>query len=186
MNGDDYIVYGYDYGAIEQGAFSGIYGTFVFSFRSFRVDTLDPGNTYASTDSSLVILPILSSFLCREDEPCLSPDNPRFTYTVESVDYLDNNQVCEGVASFNPYSPAVTFLDSQLGPIASGKSDSNVIQIDQAEWDMTPALGVLVVAADNKAGKDQAIELLLPSSNKVTKMPNGKAKGKGLKKGGKR
>ena len=113
-NGIDYVVYSDDYG--------------------------DPGNTYASTDSSLVILPILSSFLCRTNEPCLSPynNNTRFVYKVVSQDYVGSTQVCDGAGYFNFFSPAIFYnidqAKSLLDPIDIGTTRNDckniIIQIN--------------------------------------------------------
>jgi len=41
--------------------------------------------------------------------------------------------------------------------MSPGASDtSNVIQVNSAEWALTPALGVMVVTTDNKAGTEEA------------------------------
>src|SRR5439155_14689986 len=78
----DYLIVGADDGAVRTGSFSGVMGTFVFSFRSGGASTNNV-STVAPTDSSTAELPVLSSQLCRSGEPCLSKVlNPRFTYHV--------------------------------------------------------------------------------------------------------
>jgi minor extracellular serine protease Vpr len=180
-NGADYVVFpADDFHIFDEYYYSGLVGTFVYSIRSGFLFGLDTSATFATTDSSTMILPILSSFLCVEDDPCLNATNPRFTYSIGSYDYPSGNYYNQpGIGSFNPFTPSMSFSSPQLSSVKAGKSASTVIQIDPSEYDMTPALGVLVVAADNKAGKDQALELALPSNIKATKMPAKKAKGKG-------
>lgn len=59
-----------------------------------------------------------------------------------------------------------------------GKSNSTSVQVNATEFINTPALGVLVIAPDNKAGKDQALELPLPKvTSKAAKSPKKKSKG---------
>jgi hypothetical protein len=51
--------------------------------------------------------------------------------------------------------------------VAPGASDTlNVIQINSAEWALTPALGVMVVSTDNKSGAEEA-QLIKVDSKKI-------------------
>jgi hypothetical protein len=160
-NGDDYIVVGFDFGAIATGSFTGQYGTFVFSTRSAGASSLNPANTFAPTDSSTVALAILRSQLCRSGQPCLSATNPRFTYHVVSFDVLGTAvDVVPGTAAFNAFSPSIS-TGAFLAGIAPNTSASTVISINPAEWAQTPALGVMVLATENKSGANEALEVPL-------------------------
>jgi hypothetical protein len=84
---------------------------------------------------------------------------------------------------YNLFSPFITFSSPNMGPIGLGASNSSMVQINLSERDSTPALGVLVVAVDNKSGTDQAMELAfstqtaIPSTrptNKVSAKPSTK------------
>jgi subtilisin family serine protease len=151
---DDYVVVGVDQGAVQTGVFNGRLGSFVFSTRS-------PGASInflatARTDSSTALLPLLSSQLCRANEPCLSAANPRIRYHIVSFD-LVNGGVDEvpGVARYNAWSSAIS--QGGFATVAPGATDtSNVISVDSAEWALTPAKGLMIVTLDNKSGPDEA------------------------------
>jgi subtilisin family serine protease len=151
---DDYVVVGVDQGAVQTGTFNGRLGSFVFSLRS-------PGasiNFFAAapTDSSTALLPVLSSQLCRATEPCLSAANPRITYHAVSFDLLDGGvDVVNGSAKYNVWSSAIS--TGGFATVAPGGTDtSNVIQVNSAEWAITPALGLMIVSLDNPSGANEA------------------------------
>lgn len=156
-NGDDYIVVGVDQGAVQAGVFNGRMAAFVFSTRSAGA-AVDFFAT-APTDSSTALLPVLSNRLCRTSEPCLSAANPRFSYHINSFD-LNGGSVdaVPGVGKYNAWSSSISQGDFAAVPM--GGSGTFPITINPAEWAMTPALGVMVVSLDNKAGKEEAA--LLP------------------------
>ncbi|MGZ5031888.1 MAG: S8 family serine peptidase [Usitatibacter sp.] len=151
---DDYIVVGVDSGAVQTGSFNGSMGAFVFSTRS-------PGASIAflaeaPTDGSTALLPVLSTQLCRAGEPCLSPANPRFAYHAVSFDLVfGGTDTVKGSAKFNVWTNAIS--TAGFTSVNPGASDSTVtIDVNSAEWALTPAMGVMVVTFDNKAGTDQA------------------------------
>jgi subtilisin family serine protease len=161
-NGDDYIIVGVDQGAVQLGAFNGLMGSFVFSTRS-------PGASIAflasaPSDSSTVLLPVLSTQLCRTTrlpdgslEPCLSQaTNPRFTYRAESFDLISGAfKRVAGSAKFNAWSSSIS--TGGFVTVAPGATDSTtVISVDSAEAALTPARGLMVVTFDNKSGRDEA------------------------------
>ncbi len=156
-NGDDYIVVGVDQGAVQTGVFNGRVGAFVFSTRSAGASIVFLAT--ARTDSSTALLPIFNSQLCRTGEPCLSAANPRLSYHINSFDLKANTvDVVPGVGTFNAYSSSIS--QGAFATVPKGASGSVPITINPAEWTMTPALGVMVVSLDNKAGKEEAA--LLP------------------------
>jgi hypothetical protein len=103
-----------------------------------------------------VLLPVLSSQLCRANEPCLSAANPRITYHVVAFDVSNGGaDVVPGTAKFNAFSPSITTGGFATVP-PGGTDTSNVVTVNSAEWAVTPALGLMVVTLDNKGGKDEA------------------------------
>ena len=152
---DDYIVVGADEGALLAGDFNGIMGSFVFSTRSAGASIFFDAT--APTDGSTAELPVLASQLCRTGEPCLSAANPRITYHAVSFDLIEGGtNVVSGSAKFNVFSPAVS-TGAFVGPIAPGKTDSSTkIQVNSAEFAITPPLGVMVITLDNAAGAGEA------------------------------
>lgn len=151
---DDYVVVGFDQGALQTGTFNGRLGAFVFSTRSggAAIDFL----ATAPTDSSTALLPVLTSRLCRLNEPCLSAANPRITYRAVAFDLLNGGvDAVRGQAKFNVWASAIS--QGGFATVAPGATDANnVISVDSAEWKRTPAKGLMVVTLDNKSGKDEA------------------------------
>ncbi len=146
------------------GAPSGSVQSLVFSTRSYDyINGFDYDPTFSTTDSSVIVLHILSSFLCAPDEPCLdATNNPRFMYRIASYSWpLGPYISVPGVGSFNPFTPSMTFTVPLVYPIGVGKVKYIMVELDETEFSYTPALGVLVIAPDNKAGKNQALELSL-------------------------
>lgn len=152
---DDYVVVGVDFGAVTAGSFNGQMGSFVFSTRS-------PGASIAffavaPTDSSTLLLPFRNTQLCRTAEPCMSQaGNPRFTYHAASFDviYGGPDDVVDGTAKFNAWSSSITQGDFLTVP--PGGEASTTISINPAEWALTPAMGIMVVGVDDKAGQEEA------------------------------
>ena len=51
---------------------------------------------------------------------------------------------------------AVQRVDAAFGSVAPNGTATEPISINAAEWAQTPALGLMVVSQDNKAGADEA------------------------------
>jgi minor extracellular serine protease Vpr len=152
-NGDDYIVVGADQGAVQTGTFNGRMAAFVFSTRSAGASV----NFFATapTDSSTALLPVLSTQLCRTGEPCLNAANPRFAYHINSFDLVGQTvDVVTDVAKYNAWSSSIS--QGMFATVPRGASGDVPVTITPAEWALTPALGVMIVSLDNKAGKEEA------------------------------
>ena len=111
VNGDnaaDYTVVGVDQGAVQTGVFNGVMGAFVFSERSggAAINFL----ATAPHDSSTILIPVLSSALCRAGEPCLSMANPRLAYSAIGFDVTETAAPDEvdGIAKFNAWSSSIS------------------------------------------------------------------------------
>jgi hypothetical protein len=60
-------------------------------------------------------------------------------------------------ATFNPWTPAIyTSNEFDFLTVAPGASANTAVTIDPAEWDLTPARGLMVIVNDNKAGEAEA------------------------------
>src|SRR4051812_5981260 len=154
---DDYVIVGADSGLVTAGAANGVMGAFVFDLNNGGA-TSSPFGVAAPTDSSTVELPILSSQLCRSTKFCLSATNPRLTYHIVSFDIVNGgSKAVPGLAKYNPWGSAISD-GGFAGAVAPGATDNTsvVISVNSAEAAKTPALGVMVVTFDNKAGKDEA------------------------------
>ncbi|GLY02748.1 S8 family serine peptidase [Actinoplanes sp. NBRC 101535] len=148
---DDYLVVGADYGLLTTGDLTGELVTAVFDLRTGG-GTLE---FYADApyDSSTIVLPVLVSQLCEDGSPCLSADNPRLTYHVESVGIVDgNDDVIAGSASFNAFAPAIT--TGAVGEVAPNRSATQKITLNRAEFATTRALGLMVVSHDNASATE--------------------------------
>ena len=158
----DYEVVGFDFGNGTAGSINGRMGAFVVDLVSGSV-SID-FFAVAPTDSSTILLPVLSSRLCRTGNACLSAANPRLSYSVVSFDLLNGGKkVIPGVAAFNAWSSSIS--NGGFVNVAPGASNSNVVvQVNSAEAARTPALGLMVVTFDNKSGADEA--QLIPVSVK--------------------
>jgi len=89
----------------------------------------------------------------------LTAANPRFSYTAASFDVRGDrghvSDVLEGTAKFNAFSPAISTGQFNSAVDVNATVTASV-SIDAAEWEQTPALGLMVVTADNRAGAAQA------------------------------
>ena len=148
-NGDgvpDYDVFAYDYGAVTTGSYSGQLGVFILDLKTgalrVRFSPLAP------TDGSILLLPVLSSDIG------LSAANPRFSYTEQTYDEFGNATAMPGVAAFNAFSPSISTGDYVT--LLPGTNFSDPVGIDPVEWQLTPALGLMVVVDDNNAGASEA------------------------------
>jgi subtilisin family serine protease len=149
VNGDgvyDFILFSQDVGLIETGYQNGQIGTFLLNlatgalFAEFAAD--------APTDGSTVLIPVLASDLG------ISPTNPRFTYTVNAFDDTGAGESLTGTASFNAFSPAIS--NAMFVPVAPNASVDVPVAIDPVEFQLTPALGFMVVTEDNLSGASEA------------------------------
>jgi hypothetical protein len=89
----------------------------------------------------------------------LTAAHPRFTYSAMSSDVRGDRGYASdsvaGPAAFNAFTPAIkSGLPSYA--VAPGATITATISINQAESDRTPALGLMVVTADNRSGAAQA------------------------------
>jgi len=160
VNGDghpDYVVIGYDFGAITAGSFDGRYGVFVLTLATGELRS-NGFLASAPTDSSTVLLPFRSTDLCRPGAPCLSNTNPRMAYQAAGFDLYSNAfSAPSGVGLYNPWNPAISQGD--FFTLAPNATATSAVTINTAEWAHTPALGVMVVSTDNAAGANEAAAL---------------------------
>ena len=155
---DDYVVVGVDQGAVQTGTFNGRMGSFVFSTRSAGASIAFFAQ--APTDTATANIFVLSSQLCRGDnpatpavdpEPCLNAANPRFRYEAVSFDLNEGGvpDEVDGSAKYNAWSPAISTGGFQT--VAPGGTAQETIAVNAAEWAITPALGVMITSLDNKS-----------------------------------
>jgi len=103
----------------------------------------------APTDGSTVLLPVRASDLG------ITPANPRLTYSAQVFNLLDGSAAAlPGTASFNAFTPAIS--NAMFVPVAPNATATVPLTVDPVEFAKTPALGVMVVIEDNRAGAPQA------------------------------
>jgi minor extracellular serine protease Vpr len=147
VNGSKFILFSADVGGFENsGNVNGQIGTFLFNATTGAV-FLERG-TDAPTDGSIVLMPVFASDLG------LSPTNPRFTYTVNAFDDTGAGESVTGTASFNAFSPSVS--NAMFQPVAPDTHVDVPVAVDPVEFQLTPALGFMVVTEDNLSGAGQA------------------------------
>ena len=149
----DYTIVAADVGLVTAGSSNGVMGGFVFSAAGAFQSGFAP---FAPHDSSTILIPIRSSLLCRAPVPCLNAANPRFTYAAFGFDLLDTypDDTSSGTARYNAWMPAIGPF--AFGSVAPDATATVPVSIDAAEFAQTPALGLMVVTQDNKAGADEA------------------------------
>jgi minor extracellular serine protease Vpr len=160
---DDYVLVAADQGALTTGIFNGVLVTAVFPINPAAPGALAFFAT-APSDGSTVLLPVRSSNFCATGHPCMTTlgpgTNKRFTYHAFGFDVLSNFvDVVAGAAEFNA-GPTSAISQGMFTGVPVGASVAVPVAINPAEWAQTPALGVMAVSLDNKAGKEEAA--LLP------------------------
>lgn len=149
-NGDgipDYDVFALDFGLLTTGSFNGTVSVGVLNLATNSI--VVNFNATTSTDGSTLFLPVLTS------DVGLSAANPRFSYQQLTFDLLDGSSTQTGsTAAFNAFTPAIS--NGDWADLAGGTAASVPVSINPAEWAKTPALGVMVVAAENSSGASQA------------------------------
>jgi minor extracellular serine protease Vpr len=136
-----------DLGLITAGSFNGQVAVVLFNLATGAgaINFL----AEAPTDGSTLLLPVFASDLG------VTPANPRFSYTEQTFNLLDGtSSKLPGSASFNAFSPAIS--NAMFVPVGRNKTTTVPVSINPAEWAKTPALGLMVVTEDNKAGREQA------------------------------
>ena len=149
----DYDVIGYDYGLLTSGNFSGEMASAVFSLTTGQITI--QFFAYAPTDSSTILLPVSVAQLCESGSPCLSATNPRFTYQAAAGDLIGGSyNLGAEIASFNAFTPSLS--TGMYAVVAPGGTATSAVNVNSAEWALTPAHGLMVVSQDNRSGPREA------------------------------
>ncbi len=158
----DYDVVAADLGALTTGTPSGVDAVAVYNLAT-GTGTID-NLADAPTDSNTITLPVDFSQLCDAGSPCLSPDNPRFTYTVESFGLTDQtSDSIDATAQFNAFAPSLS--TGMFDPVVPNATATETVAIDPVEWKQTPSLGLMIVTHDNPSGQDETQLIALGRSS---------------------
>ena len=157
-NAPEYAVVGVDLGAVTTGTFNGLVGSFVF-------DLVNGGATIeflatAPTDSSTLLLPVLSSQLG------LTAADGAFTYSAVSFS-LEGPGVdpMRGSSGYNPWDPAL-LGGFPFSTVAPGASASFQLALDATAYAKQKPIGVMIVSLDNPSGAGEA-QLISAPGNKA-------------------
>jgi minor extracellular serine protease Vpr len=148
VNGDntpDYAVVEADFGALTTGTSDGRAGSFVFNLHtgSGSVEFLAD----APFNSTSMALPAGLDQFCDSGSPCLSPSNPRISYSVVgraqdgSVDQTSSGQ-------FNVFTPSLS--TGMFDTVQPGQTVNQSVTLDPTEFGITPSLGFMVLSHDNR------------------------------------
>jgi minor extracellular serine protease Vpr len=146
VNGNRFVLFSGDAGNVETGNVNGQIGTFLVNVATHAVFLEPPAD--GPTDGSIVLMPVFAS------DVGLSPTNPRFTYTVHAFDDTGAGEALAGTASFNAFSPSVS--NAMFVTVAPDTRVDVPVAIDPVEFQLTPALGFMVVTEDNVSGASEA------------------------------
>jgi minor extracellular serine protease Vpr len=155
VNGDgkpDFVLFAADAGLVETGTANGVMGTFLVNLAAGTEIAI--GLVDAPTDGSIVLIPVFASQLG------ISQTNPRFSYWLNAFDATGAGESVPGIASFNAFSPSVS--NAMFVPVAPGTTADVPVAIDPVEFQLTPALGFMVVTEDNLSGGSEANLVPLP------------------------
>jgi hypothetical protein len=157
----DFIVVGFDLGAVLTGVNNGQYASFTINASTGAI--VDAFFADAPMNGSTIELPTLASDLGLAGKANgIGPVKQQGSiYSVNAFSLVPGGFVdTTGSASINPYAPPVSSGD--FATIASGGSASFTLSIDQDQAKKTPALGWLVASVDDANGAAQAAEVPAP------------------------
>jgi minor extracellular serine protease Vpr len=165
-NGDgqaDFVVAGFDLGAVLTGDNDGRYASFTID--ASTGDIIDAFFADAPMNGSTIELPAVASEIGMVQK---AGKPTAFRYTVNAFSLVPGGIVdTMGSALFDPFHPAVSsgVLNPDGTPIAvaAGGSASLPLSIDKSQQAKTPALGWLVASVDDANGAPQADEVAAPA-----------------------
>ena len=165
-NGDgqaDFVVVGFDLGALLTGVADGRYGSFTID--ASTGDIIDAFFADAPMNGSTIELPAIASEIGMVQK---SAKPTAFRYTVNAFSLVPGGIVdTMGSALFDPFHPAVSSgvlnPDGTPKAVAAGGSISLPLSIDKSQQAKTPALGWLVASVDDANGAPQADEVAAPA-----------------------
>jgi subtilisin family serine protease len=142
------VVFSADSGLVRSGDANGRSEVFVST-----ADGLFASGFYASapTDSSTILMPVLASDLG------LSQDAGSFGYSVASYSLTNTaaTDVIDGVAKYNPWSPAIE--NGQFVEVARNGAASVQVAVNGAAYAEQKPLGVMAVVIDNQSGTSETV-----------------------------
>jgi hypothetical protein len=160
-NGDgqaDFVVVGFDLGAVLTGVADGRFGSFTID--ASTGDIIDAFFADAPMNGSTIELPAVASEIGLVQK---AAKPTAFRYAVNAFSLVPGGIVdTTGSALFDPFHPAVSSGD--FSPLAAGGGTASLpLSIDKSQQAKTPALGWLVASVDDANGAAQADEVAAPA-----------------------
>jgi minor extracellular serine protease Vpr len=141
----DYVVFGYDYGAITTGSSDGTYAAFTYNLNT---GTIVAFAATAPTNGSVVELPTRASYLG------LGAGHSSFDYFVGGFSRSGENDFPAGVGHFDALAPALSQGDFLT--LGRGAHPTLNVSVNEARFATTPALGWMIVTLDDANGAAQS------------------------------
>jgi hypothetical protein len=169
-NGDgrpDFVVVGFDLGAVLAGAFDGRYASFIFDAAGNLVDAW---LAEAPMNGSIVELPALASDIGLAPEQSgqgngQHEDITGFAYHVNAFDLVNGNVDTTGTSGrFDVFNPPVS--SGSFATLASGATASMPLSIKGTVKSKPNVLGWLVASIDDANGAAQADEVKYPVASR--------------------
>jgi hypothetical protein len=153
----DYVVAGFDLGAVLTGSPDGRYASFTID--ASTGDIIDAFFADAPMNGSTIELPAVASEIGLAQK---AAKPTAFRYAVNAFSLVPGGIVdTTGSALFDPFHPAVSSGD--FASIAAGGSASLPLSVDKSQLGNTPARGWLVASVDDANGAPQADEVAAPA-----------------------
>ena len=163
-NGDgvpDFVVFGFDLGAVLTGTFNGQYGAFTLNAHTGAI--VDAFFADAPMNGSVVELPALASDLglSPRSHGVGSTKKEGITYAVAAFSLVPGGIVdVTGSAAIDPYAPALSSGD--FAGINPGSSSLFTLTEHLPQQNTQPSLGWLVASVDDANGAAQVDEVAAP------------------------
>jgi subtilisin family serine protease len=142
----DYVLIGFDLGALTAGSFNGVYASFLLDLSNPSVLTPLFLAQAPHDSSSLLLFALASDF-------GLTPGNGDFTYVVQSFSLEGpGSDPMSGSAKFDAFAPALA--DFPFVNVAPGGSTQVDLIFNGSSFAMQKPLGVMVVSHDDAAGAE--------------------------------
>jgi minor extracellular serine protease Vpr len=159
----DFVVVGFDLGALLTGDNDGRFGSFTID--ASTGDIIDAFFADAPMNGSTIELPAIASEIGLAQK---AAKPTAFRYAVNAFSEVPGGIVdSTGSALFDPFHPAVSSgvlnEDGTAKAVAAGGSISLPLSVDKSQLGNTPALGWLVASVDDANGAPQADEVAVPA-----------------------
>jgi minor extracellular serine protease Vpr len=158
----DFVVFGFDLGAVQTGSFNGQYASWTLDVSTGNI--VDAFLADAPMNGSTIELPTLASDLGLSQQG--GSKKQEFSYTVNAFSVVPGTFVdTTGTGRFNPFDPAVSSGDFAVVP--AGGAASLPLSVHKSQLQIQSPLGWLVASVDDANGAPQAAEISAPNNKSL-------------------